>query len=150
MCARRNFSSSSLWLSGVRIQKKKNCVPLNHKNWPCSFFFHSSNLKQPIMQNKLTAACITVQFQFGEYWIIIFMTLSCRVVVAVKTERRLATRLPFFLALTHASSRLEVHWSDCPIAYALIVIIRRFGSENESQETHSFTSVFRRKSGKDS
>lgn len=59
------------------------------------------------MRNKLNAACITVQFQFGEYWIIIFMTLSCRVVVAVKTERRLATRLPFFLALTHASSGLK-------------------------------------------
>ena len=63
------------------------------------------------MRNKLTAACITVQFQFGEYWIIIFMTLSCRVVDdAGKTERRLPMRLVklyLFVFCTHASSGLK-------------------------------------------
>lgn len=96
------------------------------------------------MRNKLTAACITIQFQFGEYWIIIFMTLSCRVVDGVRQKGDFA----HFLAQSCIIGALEVQRSDYPIDYALIVVLFAsflFVFENESQETHLHLFLFFRK-----
>lgn len=72
------------------------------------------------MWNKLTA-CITVQFE-RESWIIIFMTLSCRVVSVCKTSRRLRREIVCELsAISKLYTRavVEVQWADYPIDYVM-------------------------------